>query len=169
MGSPKPNRNEDIMSQNIISLSLTADDYAEVDKALATLETKLVGLIDLSVSERRALTKMGQKSESFCRQTLRVLAQNPQLVPPGLDLIDAQRDLNHLDALRSRTARLRQLLGRVDDTEMALGSDVMSAALEGYALLKLLGKGAGLDALRQDMSARFNRTSSKVPSPATAS
>jgi hypothetical protein len=156
------------MSQNIISLSLTADDYAEVDKALATLETKLAGLIDLSVSERRALPKMGQKSEAFCRQTLTVLAQNPQLVPAELDVADAQRDLGHLDALRTRTIRLRQLMGRVDDTEMALGSDVMSAALEGYALLKVMGKGSGLDALRQDMSVRFNRTTAKVPNSTVA-
>ncbi len=156
------------MSQNIISLSLTADDYAEVDKALVTLETKLVGLIDLSVSERRALPKMGQKSEAFCRQTLTVLSQNPQLVPSGLNLADAQHDLSHLDALRTRTTRLRQLLGRVDDTEMALGSDVMSAALEGYALLKVMGKGSGLDALRQDMSARFTRTTVKASSPTVA-
>ena len=40
---------------------------------------------------------------------------------------------------------------------MALGSDVMSAALEGYALLKVLGRGSGLDALRQEIGARFNR------------
>ncbi|RZL01400.1 MAG: hypothetical protein EOP36_11755 [Rubrivivax sp.] len=156
------------MSQNIISLSLTAADYAEVDAALSTLETKLAGLIDLSADERRALPKMGQKSEAFCRQTLTVLAQNPQVVPSGLDLAEAQRDLVNLDALRGRTARLRQLMGRFEDSEMALGSDVMSAALEGYALLKVLGKGSGLDALRQGMSARFSRSSSKVQGAAVA-
>jgi hypothetical protein len=47
------------------------------------------------------------------------------------------------------------LLEKADET--ALGSDVMSAALEGYALLKVSGKGAGLDALRHGMSARFTR------------
>ncbi len=39
---------------------------------------------------------------------------------------------------------------------MALGSDVMTTALEGYALLKVLGKGSGLDALRQGIAARFS-------------
>lgn len=156
------------MSQNIISLSLTAGDYAEVDQALTTLETKLAGLIDLSVSERRALPKMGNKSEAFCRQTLMVLAQNPKVVPPGLDLAETQRDLANLDELRSRTVRLRQLMGRFEDSEMALGSDVMSAALEGYALLKVMGKGSGLDVLRNGMAARFNRTAGKVQSSTVA-
>lgn len=50
------------MSQNIISLNLSAEDYAEVDAALATLENKLASLIDLSVDERRTLMKMGKGS-----------------------------------------------------------------------------------------------------------
>jgi hypothetical protein len=35
---------------------------------------------------------------------------------------------------------LRRLLEKADDGETALGSDVMSAALEGDALLKVSGK-----------------------------
>ena len=146
------------MSQNLISLNLNEADYTEIDAALGTLETKLSGLMDLHIDERRSLNKMGDKSEAFCRQTLTVLMQNPQVVPPSLDLAEAQRDLANLDALRGRSTRIRQLLGRVEDSEMALGSDVMSAALEGYALLKVLGKGSGLDALRQGISARFVRS-----------
>jgi hypothetical protein len=125
-------------------------------------------LIDLSVDERRSLNKMGDKSEAFCRQTLNVLAQGPRAVPETLDLQEAQRDLIALDQLRSRTTRLRQLLGRAEDTETALGSDVMNASLEGYALLKVVGKGSGLESLRRDMSARFSRSApgSKTAAPA---
>jgi hypothetical protein len=66
----------------------------------------LDGLINLSVDERRTLNKMGDKSESFCRQTLVLLGQNPQVVPPGLDLAEAQRNLTAPDALRkSMSAR----------------------------------------------------------------
>ncbi len=44
------------------------------------------------------------------------------------------------------------------DTHMALGSDLMTNALEGYAVLKVAGKGEGLDSLRRMLSARFNRS-----------
>ena len=47
---------------------------------------------------------------------------------------------------------------------MALGSDLMVNALEGYAFLKIAGKGEGLDALRKMMSARFDRNTTKVAS-----
>lgn len=154
------------MGQNLISLNLTDDDYAEIDAHLSGLETKLEGLINLPTEVRRGLSKMGDKSEAFCRQTLVVLAQNPHVVPPGLDLAEAQRDLAALDALRSRTTRLRQLLGRAEDSEMALGSDVMTASLDGYAMLKVLGKGSGLDALRKNMAARFTRSASAAKTPA---
>lgn len=52
---------------------------------------------------------------------------------------------------------LDQLQELLEDTEMAVGSDLMTASLEGYAVLKVAGKGTGLDGLRQMLSARFNR------------
>ncbi len=149
------------MPQNLISIGLSDADYAEIDAALATLEHHFTTLLDLSADARRTLTKMGDKSEAFCRQALIALDQNRQVLPPGLDLAEAQRDLLHFDRLRARGARLHVLQGKVDDTVTALGSDVMTASLEGYALLKVLGQGSGLEALRQGMASRFARRSSK--------
>jgi len=145
------------MSQNLISVSLTDADYAEIDGALTVLESQFGKLINLSVNERRGLSKMGDKSEAFCRQALRVLDQNRHVLPPTLDLAEAQRDLSHFDQLRERAVRLQGLQGKMDDTLTALGSDVMSASLEGYALLRVVGEGSGLETLRQGMSARFSR------------
>ena len=147
------------MSQNLISLSLTDDDYTAIDQAIATLEARLGGLIDLSVDERRGIVRMGDKSEAFCRQTLSLMTENRGMVPADVGLDEAVNDLSQLDLLRRRTIRLRQLAGRCEDSETALGSDVMSTSLEGYALLKVLGKGSALEGLRQEISARFNRKS----------
>ena len=117
--------------------------------------------------DRRSLNKMGDKSEAFCRQTLNVLTQNPQVVPATLDLQEAQRDLIALDQMRSRTTRLRQLLGRAEDTETALGSDVMNASLEGYALLTVVGKGSGLEpcAATWPPASAVRPRAAKVPAP----
>ena len=48
-------------------------------------------------------------------------------------------DLAQLENLRPRAARLLRLLEKADDGETGLGSDVMSAALEGSAMLKVSG------------------------------
>ena len=145
------------MPQNLVSLDISADEIAAMDQAIATLEALTKPFITLSADDKNGLVKMGDKSEAFCRQTLIVLDQNRQILPPTFDLAEAVQDLATLDLLRLPFNRLRQLMGKADDTEMALGRDVMSAALDGYALAKVFGKGAGLETLREAMSARYSR------------
>ena len=147
------------MSQNLISLTLTPAQLTAADAALTALEAALAGLIALDNTERSGLIRMGAKSEQFCRQTLSALSQNPQVVPASIDLAGAQADLQALDSLRPRFQRLQTLMERADGSEAALGSDIMSLSLEGYALLKVAGKNAGLEGLRKELSGRFNRTS----------
>ena len=127
------------MTMSLILLALSAEDLEAVDAALITLEARLAGLISLRMEEDGAPTRMGDQSEEFCRRTLTVLARNPQVVPPGFNLIEVQADLAAVDALRPRLARLRRLTGRVEDTETALCCDVMSASLDAHALLKASG------------------------------
>jgi hypothetical protein len=147
------------MNQNLISLSLDDNAFSEIDAALATLEKHFSGFLKLSPDERRNLAKMGDKSEAFCRQTIMVAGQNIQNLPPSMDFAEALSDLSNLDKLRPRLHRLRELLTKGDDTEMALGSDIYTFSLDAYALLKVTGKGASLEVLRQAMSTRFNRGS----------
>ncbi|MBH1986257.1 MAG: hypothetical protein I8H76_02905 [Burkholderiales bacterium] len=70
------------------------------------LERHAVNLVNLSTADRRSLNKMDDKSETFCRQALRVLDQNHHVLPPTLYLAEAQRNLAQFDLLRTRAARL---------------------------------------------------------------
>ncbi len=143
------------MSQNLINLTLTDAQLEVVDQALTELETQLVALVAMNAAQRRKLARMGDKSEAFCRQTLSVLTQNPQVVPPSLKLAEAQSDLVALDRLRPRMQRLQRLAERGADSETALGSDIMRCALDGYALLKVAGRNQGLEGLRKELGTRF--------------
>jgi hypothetical protein len=143
------------MSQNLVSLTLSDTQLSTIDQGLSDIEGQLMDLIAMNSAQRRGLMRMGDKSETFCRQTLNVLAQNPQIVPPSLKLAEAQADLMALDRLRPRLQRLLRLAERASDTEIALGSDVMTTALQGYALLRVSGKNQGLEGLRKELGARF--------------
>ncbi|MCX5511538.1 hypothetical protein, partial [Pseudomonas sp. BJa3] len=90
------------------------------------LHMRLGGLVALDAVKRRRLHKMGDRSEAFCRLAVDVLTSNPQILPPTFDLAALQRDVAALDALRARTVQLMRLYQRMLDTEMALGSDIMS-------------------------------------------
>ena len=94
-----------------------------------------------------------------------VLDQNQSIVPPGFDFSEMKRDLAAWSTLQPRLLRLRELLAKGEDTSMALGSDVINAALEGYTLMKLFGKSEGLETLREAMSVRKSNGKAK-PKPA---
>ena len=145
-------------SQNLVSLSLTDAQLSVIDQSLTDLETQLSGLIAMNAAQRKSLARMGDKSESFCRQTLNVLAQNPPVVPPSVALQDGLADLEALDRLRPRLQRMLRLTERAADTETALGSDVMNVALQGYALLKVAGRNQGLEGLRRELGSRFAKS-----------
>ena len=150
------------MTQNLTDLVLSEAQLASVDNALFDLETQLAGLVAMTSSQRRKLTRMGDKSEAFCRQALSVLAQNPQVVPPSLNLAGAQSDLTTLDQLRPRLQRLQRLAERAADTETALGSDIMRCALDGYALLKVSGRNQGLEGLLKELGVRFAKSGKAI-------
>ncbi|UXI70447.1 hypothetical protein [Tahibacter amnicola] len=156
------------MSQNLLSLVLTDAQLAEADAALDALERALDDLISLTPDERRGLNRMGPKSEVFCRQVVAALQQNPQIVPPKMNVAEGAADLVAIDRLRPRLSRLLRITERADDTVAVLGSDVMSLALEGYAQLKVSGRNEGLDGLRKELSSRFrkSRSGSVEPTPA---
>ena len=145
------------MNQDLVAIEFSPADLDAIDGALAVLEAKLDRLIVLTPEQRHKALKMGDKSEVFCRQTELVLRQNAGMVPPDFELAEFQQDLTTLDALRPRLQRLRALTDRADDTELALGSDIMSAALDGYRFAKIAGKGTALDSLKEAMQVRLSR------------
>ena len=153
------------MTQNLVTLNLTDAQLTAVDAALTELETQLAGLIALSATQKKSLRRMGPKSETFCRDTLRVLDQNPLIVPPGVALADANTGFQTLDGLRPRLIRLSRLSARGADTETALRSDIMSVALEGYNLLKTVGRSRGLDPMRRELAERFARQGRRAVEP----
>lgn len=132
-----------------------------------SLETGPAGLLALTPDQRQQLTKMGDKSEAFCRKADAVFGENLAILPANFDLAAYRRDLATLDALRPRLARLSKLSQRGDDTQMAVGSDLMTNALEGYAVLKVTGKGQGVDELRRMLATRFARGPRPPSTPVT--
>lgn len=153
------------MPQNLMSVHFSADSLTELDQAIATLEKFIQPLLALDAEDVKGLSKMGEKSEQFCRQALMVLEQNRDILPPTFDLTEMQADMTAYEALRPRALRLREALARIEDTQIALGSDVMVAALGGYQLMKMFGKAEGLATLQTSMAAL--RPGRKPKKPAT--
>lgn len=157
------------MSQNLAKTHFEAAQWEAVDEAIAGLERALgTVLLALAPGERRRLVKMGDASESFCRKAYDAMREHGMLLPANLDVEEMGRDLATHDALSVRLSRLDRVMEKANDTDLALGSDVMVAALEGYAFLKLAGKAEGLQGLRRELGKRFENNGPRrtAPSPA---
>lgn len=158
------------MGQNLAPRHLTGQEWAQFDEALAQAAAILAPLlVPLTPTDKKFMVKMGEGSEAFCRQAHGVAAENLALMPRSFDLEEMQRDLATHDALNARIVRLTRLLEQARDAEMALGSDVMVASLEAYAVLKAVGKGEGVQSLRKMLGKRFETGPREDrPAPATA-
>ncbi len=153
------------MTQNRIAMTFQTDRLERIDGSLTALEADLDLLIALTVEERQDLVKMGDKSRAFCEKALEVAEQHAGLMPRDFDIGAFRQDHLALAALRPRLARMAYLMQRMEDTERALGSDIMAAALEVYGVLKVAGKDKGVDEARNALAERFNRRRAAAAAP----
>jgi hypothetical protein len=157
------------MSQNYVHRHLSSDQWAQIDQAFDVLVQAMEpALVALSPDQRLRAVKMGDGSEAFCRKALDVLSENVAMMPRNFDLDEMRRDLASHDALHTRIVRLTRLLEKAKDTDTALGSDVMVAALEGYAHLKASGKADGVHGLQRLLGKRFDLARRKEEGPVPA-
>jgi hypothetical protein len=156
------------MTQNPITLTYTPDQITAIDQTLSQLENQLQGLVSLSIGARRTASKMGPKSEAFCRQTVNALRLYPQIVPPSIRVDEAHSCLDTLDQLRPLFQRLHRLSDRSTDTALALGSEAMVAALQGYGVMKSVGRSQGLDALRRELGVQRFTKGGRLPADVPA-
>jgi hypothetical protein len=154
--------------QNLVGNHLSADQWTAVDEAITALNAAMEPvLVALGVERRRRLVKMGDGSEPFVRKCVDVFGENMGLLPRDFDLEEMRRDLASHDALHARTVRLTQLMEKIRDTDAALGSDAMVAALKGYQFIKH-ADAAGVEALRQLLGERFEGNGSRAAEPVPA-
>ena len=143
------------MLQNLISLTIDPERLKGIDATLTSLEALFEDFIELSADQRRELLKLGPRSEVFCRETISVMERSPGALPADFPMDDVREDRAALDQVRPILSRLRMLVTLAEDTEMALGSDLYKAALEGYRFARVGGKGAVLDELKAQANPRF--------------
>jgi hypothetical protein len=94
----------------------------------------------LTPAERRTMAKVGEKTLSFVEKAHEFVLQNPNLVPPFLDM--AAFDTDFADAHNLCTVLLisQQLHENLDDTTMVAGSEAYQAALIFYNSVKMAAR-----------------------------
>lgn len=151
------------MISNKVDADFSAQDLEAVMAALETIREKLPFLVGLSTDERRRLSKLGRKSQTFAHQALDMASQHPELMPACLNLEEARRDMNLFISLNPVLQTLSELQRLVKDTQTVAGSEAYATARLAYTSAKNIGHGLGLDDVVGTLSRRFDRTQSPAP------
>jgi hypothetical protein len=146
------------MTENRISIALSAQDLAEIQTAIQTLQAKLQPvLIALDAGDKSALAKMKDKSVPFVEKVLQYTQTNPAFIPAYLDIAEMKKDFEAFTALNNILRPIAQVSKNLDDTAILCGSEAYTAALTYYSSVKQAAKMKvpGAQAIYEDLSVRF--------------
>jgi hypothetical protein len=140
-----------------ISAELTNEDREYILTRLNEITARLPFLVNLTLDERRGLSKMGDKSVAFVTKAMDYASTNLEFVPPYLNVPELTKDANLANQLLTINNVIQILAEKIDDTLMAVGAEAYSASRTFYNSVKNAAKEAvpGADAIASDLSARF--------------
>lgn len=150
------------MNSDLIQGELSAEQQQSLLQTVNDIQAKLPFLIDLTADDRHILPKMGDKSRAFVDQGLVLATQNEGILPRNFDLAEYQRDVTLVRQLEPIVLAMRQVMSRLEDTYLAVGSDAYSQTLVVYQVAKIAGKNGSLDQHLDSLGRRFAR---KTPGP----
>jgi hypothetical protein len=125
---------------------------------------KNTNLKTLSPEDRQELPKMGNKTVVFVQKALDHCKQNPELVPPFLNVDELAVDVKAVESIRSLYQPLLQITEALADTMTLSGSEAYSGALIFYSSIKSAKKSkiAKAEVIYDDLSARFPKGAGKA-------
>jgi hypothetical protein len=150
-----------------IDAAVTDAQRTAVLTAIAQIEANLDFLINLTPQERQALPKMGSATQSFVSKALEIAGNNPQFVPPYVDVPGMQKDYDLAMRLQGIEMQLASLLEKVSDTNLAAGSEAYVTGLTIYNSIKAAAKVnvPGAKALAAELAERFVQTNAEPANP----
>jgi hypothetical protein len=144
--------------ENKHAILIPTDVLAQIQSLLQQASTLLLPYVTpLTPFERHALAKMGEKTLSFVEKSHEFAAQNPNLVPPFLDMAAFDTDFADAHNLWPLLLLTQQLHENVDDTTMVAGSEAYQAALVFYNSVKMAARQdiSGAKAVYEELKKRF--------------
>ncbi len=143
-----------------ISTELNEETFARVNASIDQILTDLPFLLDLTIKERKALPKFGDKSVAFVNKALEFATEHSEVLPQKLSLEEFGIDVKLYNQLFSIYQKIIILSDKVNDTYLQVGAEAYSTALIVYSNLKA-NKDLfdGSEQVLDELSKRFVRKS----------
>jgi hypothetical protein len=146
------------MKENTHIQAIPDNVLTQVQTKIQEIQTLLAPyMLALTPDERMTLPKMGPKTISFVEKAFDFAKQNPNLVPPYLDITAFGVDFTDAHGLWTLHNAVVQLEEGIADTEMAAGSEAYQWALVFYKSVKMAAAQdvPGAKAVYEELKARF--------------
>lgn len=149
------------INNNRVSSTLTEAQMAEVKAAVQSIYTAIPFLLGLTVEERISLPKINVVNKVFTEDAINAIVNNAEMLPNYLNVVNMQTDMQLFAQLDELTGLVRQLLEKLEDTQILAGSEAYVSALTGYRLFGAAAEAGipGSDAIYDALKARFTVSS----------
>jgi hypothetical protein len=138
--------------------AIPPDVVSQVQTKLNEIKALLIPYaVTLTPAERHSMLKMGEKSLAFVEKAHDYAVENPEFVPPFLDMPAFDVDLADARGLWTVRNDAMQVYEMIDDTAMAAGSESYHAALTVYSSTNVASAQniPGAKAIDEDLSRRY--------------
>ena len=127
-------------------------------------------LLALTTTEKQELPKMGPKTLNFVEKSHEYAHENPNLVPPYLEMGEFDTDFADAHGLWKLYNHVRQLQDGIADTQMTAGSEAFQSALIFYNSAKVATSQSipGAKAVYEELKRRFPRGKRQQDDPGEA-
>lgn len=146
------------ITNNRLNITLTEAQVIAVKAAIQTIYTEVPFLLGLTVEERISLPKINVANKAFTEDAINAITNNGDMLPGYLNVATMQTDLQLFSQLDELTPLVRQLLEKLEDTQILAGSEAYVSALAGYRLFGAASEAGipGADAVYDGLKARFS-------------
>lgn len=142
-----------------VNAVLSAQEVADIRKAIEDLSDKMPFLISLTKKERITSLKLGPKSADFASDAAEAARTFPDILPQTFGAETFQKSSSLFASLTAIGMMIDSLQEKVNDTLMAVGSEAMVDALEVYAQVQISkAKKPGLKSVAEKLKVRFKKT-----------
>ena len=144
------------MDPNTISATVSIDDQQAIRAAVETLRQKLPFLIDLTMEERKAIAKLGDKTQGFVQKAWEIANEHEHLFA-AVFLDEMRKDAQLLDVLSAIELSIQTLAKKLNDTKMQVGAEAYAAARTVYSVTKTPFAKAALREASDDLARYYGR------------
>ena len=154
---------------NLISISFTPAEIAQIDAALSSLETVFQGkVVQLTPKESQFYGKLGNETENWSNMVFTDAAVAPAGTIPGfVDTAGWNKDETTRSQLSPAATRLENIAQQVTDTNRMVGFDIFQTCRTVYNNVKYISSqnAPGAKALYQKWSIQFPGKKGKKTPP----